>query len=141
MRPTRRTANRTAGRTAAGAAAGASLAGLATLCTAFWPAPAVAGPAEVVAAEAVASGATWRFSATVRHGDTGWDHYADAWRVVGPDGTVYGTRELLHPHVDEQPFTRSLSGVAIPEGVDRVRVEARDSVHGWGGPSVEVTLD
>jgi hypothetical protein len=93
-----------------------------------------------LAAEAARSGATWRFSATVAHADEGWDHYADAWRVVGPDGTVYGVRELLHPHVTEQPFTRSLSGVAIPEGVERVTVEARDSVHGWGGAAVEIVL-
>ncbi|MEL6767571.1 MAG: hypothetical protein AAFP17_10350 [Pseudomonadota bacterium] len=103
-------------------------------------APAVAGPADVVRAEAEATGDTWRFSATVAHGDTGWEHYADAWRVVGPDGTVYGTRELAHPHVNEQPFTRSLSGVEIPDGVDEVRVEARDSVHGWGGAAVTVRL-
>lgn len=102
--------------------------------------PAAAGPADVTAVEAVADGDRWTFRVTVRHADEGWDHYADAWRVVGPDGTVYGTRELLHPHVDEQPFTRSLSGVAIPEDVAAVTVEARDSVHGWGGATVEVTL-
>ena len=103
-------------------------------------APAVAGEADVVAAEARSQGGTWTFEATVRHADAGWDHYADAWRVVGPDGTVYGTRELLHPHVNEQPFTRSLSGVAVPEDVAKVTVEARDSVHGWGGETVEVEL-
>ncbi len=103
-------------------------------------APALAGEADVIAAEATRSGDAWRFSATVRHGDEGWAHYADAWRVVGPDGTVHGVRELLHPHVTEQPFTRSLSGVVIPEHVDRVTVEARDSVHGWGGATVEVIL-
>ncbi|MEO0960036.1 MAG: hypothetical protein AAFY66_16515 [Pseudomonadota bacterium] len=108
---------------------------------AFLPATAPAGPADVVGAEATAQGDTWRFSATVAHGDTGWDHYADAWRVVGPDGTVYGTRELAHPHVNEQPFTRSLSGVRIPDDVDEVRVEARDSVHGWGGKSATVKLE
>lgn len=104
------------------------------------PIPAAAGAADVVAAEARRQGESWTFEATVRHADEGWGHYADAWRVVGPDGSVYGTRELLHPHVDEQPFTRSLSGVAIPEGVSTVTVEARDSVHGWGGATVEVTL-
>ena len=25
---------------------------------------------------------------TVRHADTGWDHYADKWDVVAPDGAV-----------------------------------------------------
>ena len=103
-------------------------------------APALAGPADVVEVKARASGGSWSFDVTVAHADAGWEHYADAWRVVGPDGTVHGTRTLLHPHVDEQPFTRSLSGVAIPTGVAEVTVEAHDSVHGWGGAAVEVVL-
>ena len=104
-------------------------------------APALAGLADVLKVEARSSGNdSWSFDVTVEHADAGWDHYADAWRVVGPDGAVHGTRTLYHPHVDEQPFTRSLSGVAIPEGVDTVTVEAHDSVHGWGGAAVEVTL-
>ncbi|MEM6744988.1 MAG: hypothetical protein AAF676_14835 [Pseudomonadota bacterium] len=95
---------------------------------------ALAGPAEVVDVSATPSGATWRFDVTVAHGDEGWEHYADAWEVRLPSGEVLGTRELLHPHVTEQPFTRSLSGVAIPEGATAVEVFARDSVHGWGAP-------
>ena len=76
---------------------------------------------------------------TVAHADEGWGHYADAWRVVAPDGAVLGLRELLHPHVDEQPFTRSLV-VAVPGGVARVTVEARDNRHGWGGAVATVAL-
>ena len=95
---------------------------------------------DVLAVKARASGGGWSFDVTVQHADTGWDHYADAWRVVGPDGTVYGTRTLYHPHVGEQPFTRSLSGVAIPDAVTTVTVEAHDSVHGWGGATTEVAL-
>jgi hypothetical protein len=102
--------------------------------------PALAGPADVLKAEARAGDGGWSFDVTVAHADTGWEHYADAWRVVGPDGTVYGTRTLLHPHVGEQPFTRSLSGVAIPAGAAAVTVEAHDLVHGWGGATVEVML-
>lgn len=75
---------------------------------------------------------SWRFEVTVSHADTGWDHYADLWEVLAPDGRVLGRRVLAHPHVNEQPFTRSLSGVAIPEGLDRVEIRARDTVHGWG---------
>ncbi len=103
-------------------------------------APALAGLAEVLSVEARASGGGWSFDVTVAHADTGWEHYADAWRVVGPDGAIYGTRTLLHPHVGEQPFTRSLSGVAIPAGVAAITVEAHDSVHGWGEVAVEVPL-
>ena len=85
------------------------------------------------------SGSGWRFDVTVSHPDTGWDHYADAWAVYAPDGTELGVRELLHPHVNEQPFTRSLSGVQIPDDLTEVIVRARDSVHGWGeGVTVSV---
>lgn len=79
-------------------------------------------------------------SATVSSGDTGWEKYADAWEVRDEDGTVLGARELLHPHVDEQPFTRSLSGVEIPDGVDRVILAARDSVEGFCGDEFEVAV-
>lgn len=78
--------------------------------------------------------------ATVRSADTGEEKYADAWEVRAPDGTVLGTRELLHPHVEEQPFTRSLGGVVIPEGVERVEVAARDSVLGFCGDTITVPV-
>lgn len=102
--------------------------------------PSVAGQADVLNVDASHAADGWRFDVTVRHDDAGWDHYADAWRVVGMDGTVYGTRTLFHPHVGEQPFTRSLSGVKIPENAETVIVEAHDSVHGWGGVTVTVKL-
>ncbi|MBV7296486.1 hypothetical protein [Enterovibrio paralichthyis] len=101
---------------------------------------ALAGKADVVDATATPTGDTWQFSATVQHADEGWDHYADAWRVVSAEGDVLGTRVLLHPHVNEQPFTRSLSGVVIPDGVEVVFIEAKDNVHGWGGLRKEVKL-
>jgi hypothetical protein len=81
-----------------------------------------------------------RFDVTVRHADSGWQHYADQWDVLALDGTVLGSRVLLHPHVNEQPFTRSLGNVQIPSGIDRVVIRARDSLHGWGGREIEVTL-
>ena len=104
-------------------------------------APALSGEAEIVDAKAVQIGQTWTFSVTLAHGDTGWDHYADAWRVIGPDGAMLGERVLLHPHVNEQPFTRSLSGVLVPEGVTEVVIEAKDSVHGWGAQRFAVGLE
>jgi len=104
-------------------------------------APAVAGPADVVGAVAKrGSGDTWRFDVTVAHGDTGWDHYADKWDVVGPDGKVLGTRVLVHPHEAEQPFTRSLGGVFIPPDVAEVTLRAHDKVHGYGGREMTVPL-
>ncbi len=82
----------------------------------------------------------YRFDVTVRHADAGWEHYADAWQVLDEAGNVLGERVLLHPHDDEQPFTRSLSDVAIPAGVSRVTIRARDTVHGFGGREVTVEL-
>ena len=69
---------------------------------------AYAGGSDVVDVKVTGSGENFRFSVTVEHADEGWDHYADRWEVVSEDGkTVYGTRVLAHPHVNEQPFTRS----------------------------------
>ena len=101
--------------------------------------PAFADPAEIVSAEAAREGEAWRVTVTLRHAETGWDDYADGWRVWA-DGEVVGTRELLHPHVEEQPFTRSLEGVAIPEGAERVEVEASTSLEGWGGERVRLAM-
>ncbi len=104
-------------------------------------APAWAGEADVVGVEAVPEGAgSWRFHVTVAHGDTGWDHYADKWDVVAPDGTVLGTRVLVHPHENEQPFTRSLGGVKILAGTGAVTLRAHDSEHGYGGQEMKVAL-
>jgi hypothetical protein len=91
---------------------------------------------------------SWTFSVTVSHPDKGWDDYADGWDVVALDGTVFKpdsaakyTRVLLHPHVGEQPFTRSQSGIVIPPGVTKVRVRAHDSVDGYGGQEIMVDLE
>jgi hypothetical protein len=83
---------------------------------------------------------SYRFDVTLQHADTGWDHYADRWEVLTPQGDVIATRTLYHPHVDEQPFTRSLSGVTLPPGVNQVVIRAHDSVHGYGGTERRVEL-
>lgn len=86
------------------------------------------------------SDGSWSFDTTVRSHDTGWEKYADLWVVRHPDGAVFGERELLHPHENEQPFTRSLTGVALPGDVDAVEVAARDSVDGFCGDVVRVPV-
>ena len=75
--------------------------------------------------------ASCTFSVTLEHGDEGWNHFANQWDVVTLDDELLGSRVLHHPHVDEQPFTRSLSGVIIPAGVSQVKLRARDSMHGY----------
>ena len=87
------------------------------------------------------SDGSWKFDVTVRHDDQGWDDYADAWLVVQPETeAVLGERILLHPHDTEQPFTRSQSGIIIPDGVTQVIVRAKDNVEGFGGQEVIVDL-
>ncbi|MEM8589073.1 MAG: hypothetical protein AAGG65_13525 [Pseudomonadota bacterium] len=111
-------------------------------CALMAGAGAQAGEADVVGVEASQSAnGTWRFDVTVAHEDEGWDHYADQWEVLAPDGTVLGERVLAHPHVTEQPFTRSLSGVVIPPEIDTVTIRARDSVHGYGGAEMTVAIE
>jgi hypothetical protein len=91
---------------------------------------------------------TWTFHVTVSHPDTGWEDYVDGWDVLTSDGTVLKlktddpfTRLLLHPHVDEQPFTRSQSGITVPPGVTEVRIRAHDLVDGYGGREVLIDLE
>ncbi len=85
-------------------------------------------------------GSTWRADVTLKHDDSGWEHYADAWRLVDPSGKLLGTRVLYHPHVNEQPFTRSLGSINIPAGTDIIFVEAHDKKHGWSPQRVKVDL-
>ena len=106
----------------------------------FATAAAIAGEADVVGVRMSQRGDAYDFAVAVRHADAGWEHYADKWEVLAPDGTVLGTRVLLHPHDDEQPFTRSLGGVDIPAGTATVRVRAHDKVHGYGGAEMEVDM-
>lgn len=97
--------------------------------------------ANVVAVEAVRAGdGTYSFAVTVASPDEGWEKYADEWTVWTPEGTALGTRILEHPHEDEQPFTRSLSGVLIPGGIKTVVVGARDSVEGYCGATIELAI-
>ena len=87
-----------------------------------------------------ASGSGFDVDATISSPYDSPERYADAFRVRGQDGTVYGVRELTHDHADEQPFTRTLNGADIPDDVDEVVVEGRDQVSGWGGATVTVPV-
>lgn len=82
----------------------------------------------------------WTFHVTIRHNDAGWEDYADGWRVEHSDGKILGERVLYHPHVDEQPFTRSLSNVEIPQDVTTIKIRARTLIEGWGDTTLSVHL-
>lgn len=82
----------------------------------------------------------WRFDVTLSHPDSGWEHYADGWRVLDMHGNELGLRVLFHPHEAEQPFTRSLGGVQIPAGTQQVQIQARCFVDGWNTETTLVIL-
>jgi hypothetical protein len=85
-------------------------------------------------------GMHWRVDVTLKHPDTGWDHYANGWEVLDADGNRLGYRELLHPHVNEQPFTRSLVNVMLPDGTREIFIRANCLVDGWASETVRVEL-
>lgn len=95
---------------------------------------------DVVDVEVNESENVFRFEVTISSPYDTPERYADAWRIMDEGGTVYGTRELLHDHATEQPFTRTLDDVEIPTDVDVVIVQGRDLDNGWGGTTMEVDL-
>jgi len=103
---------------------------------------AYADDVKILAADFHNSGGNrWSVNVTLKHGDTGWDHYADNWRIVDGEGNKLGDRVLYHPHVDEQPFTRGLGSVKVPKGITTVYIEAHDNVHGWTPNRLKVDLN
>jgi len=101
---------------------------------------ATAGQVKILAAEFYSSGkGIWTVDVTLQHEDTGWDHYADDWRLVDESGKVIADRVLLHPHVDEQPFTRGLGSVSLPND-GTIYVEAHDKKHGWSPDKLKVDM-
>jgi len=98
-----------------------------------------AGEARIVDVK-VQCGSSCTFSVTLEHDDEGWEHYANQWDVVTMDGRLLKSRVLFHPHENEQPFTRSLSGVKIPAGTKSVKIRAKDSVHGYSKQGLTVQI-
>ena len=83
----------------------------------------------------------WNVRVTLKHADSGWDHYADGWRVVSDTGQELGKRVLYHPHVHEQPFTRSLANLQLDEDKHKIiYIEAHDSVSGWSTERLRIDL-
>lgn len=104
--------------------------------------PVLAGEVEIkkVALRNNTGGDNWTFHVTLQHDDSGWDHYADGWRIVSDEGVELGKRVLYHPHEHEQPFTRSLSNVKLLENAI-IYIEAHDKVHGWSKDRVKIDFD
>ena len=113
--------------------------GALALALAMTAGPAGASPSDILKVVFSKSGGQWRVDVTIRHADTGWDHYTNVWVVETLDGRELGRRVLFHPHTNEQPFTRSDS-VKIPAGVTKVRVRAGDKPNGMSSNTVVLDL-
>lgn len=116
-------------------------ASLQILCALLFTSSVMAGEAEIIFAKFHKNAEGWKVDVTLKHADEGWDHYANAWRIVDEKGALLGKRVLAHPHIQEQPFTRSLYSARIPANTTVVYIEASDLVHGWSKQRVRVDLN
>ncbi|CAN5514086.1 hypothetical protein BH20ACT10_BH20ACT10_17150 [soil metagenome] len=96
---------------------------------------------DILEAELEASEDTYSVDVTVSSPYDSPERYADGWRVLDPDGDILGEHELMHDHASEQPFTRTQTGLEIPDGVEEVTVEGRDLENGYGGETVTVPVE
>ncbi len=114
---------------------------LITFCVLLIVSASFAGEADVIEVKMdKKSNNSFSFAVTVLHSDTGWKHFANKWEVIDETGIVLGTRILHHPHTEEQPFSRNLSGVIIPAHIKTLTIRAHDSVHKYGGKVVKIEL-
>lgn len=111
-----------------------------TISTLFFSLTAFANDVEIINVVLTKHAGTWRADVTLKHADTGWKHYADGWRLVDSKGHEIAKRTLYHPHVNEQPFTRSESGFYIANDIKFIFVEAHDLKHGWSKDKVKIDL-
>ena len=103
---------------------------------------AMAGAADVIDATArQATDGTWSFEVTLRCDDRGADYFCDRFEVMTLTGRVVGVRRLLHDHTDEQPFTRDLQGVHVPDGFPRgVLIRGHHNIRGYDGATLKLDL-
>ena len=51
-----------------------------------------ASDVEVLDASVAKTSNTWQFDVTLRHDDSGWEHYANKWEIRSPEGELLATR-------------------------------------------------
>lgn len=101
----------------------------------------IASDAKIIKASAeLTSAQKFNITVTLEHADEGWDHFANAWRVYSKEGELIGERVLHHPHVKEQPFTRTLLGLSVPSNVKEVVIVAVCSTTGESKKSYTLKL-
>ncbi len=101
----------------------------------------IASDAKIIKASAeLTSAQKFNITVTLEHADEGWDHFANAWRVYSKEGELIGERVLHHPHVKEQPFTRTFLGLSVPSNVKEVVIVAVCSTTGESKKSYTLKL-
>jgi len=74
---------------------------------------------------------SYNFHVTIKHNDLSNEHYVNRWEIVDEKGNILAIRILFHPHIKEQPFTRSLYKIDLPSNMKKVYIRAHDIVHGY----------
>ncbi len=117
----------------------AAVVALALICASPLALP---GAADVIAATArQAADGSWSFEVTMRCDDRGADYFCDRFEVLTPTARVVGVRRLLHDHTDEQPSTRDLQGVHVPDGFPRgVLIRGHHNIRGYDGAALKLEL-
>ena len=102
----------------------------------------MAGAADVIAATARhAADGTLNFEVTMRCDDRGATYFCDRFEILSPSMRVVGVRRMLHDHTDEQPFTRELQGVNVPNGFPRgVLIRGHHNARGYDGATLKLDL-
>jgi hypothetical protein len=102
--------------------------------------PAFADAPDVVDAIATEAGGRWTVTVTIAHHDTGWDHFAKGFAVLLPDGTRLAYLEFSHPHIGQDTFAASLTGLRISNDVPFLLIRTRCNLVGWAAEPVQIDL-
>jgi hypothetical protein len=86
------------------------------------------------------SDGNYTFSVEIKSDDAGWNQYADEWEVLNAQGNLIYQRVLMHPHVNEQPFTRSGGPIHI-EKSDKIYIRAHLKNKGYVGDVFEGSVE
>ena len=95
--------------------------------------------ADVVGVSISGAPGDYSVSVTVLSDDRGCGSYVDWWEVISEEGELLTRRVLLHAHVDEQPFTRSMGGLKVQPG-ERVIIRAHMNDAGYGSTVMRGTV-
>jgi len=88
--------------------------------------------ADIVAVEVTGSAGAYDFTVVIASDDTGCDLYVDWWEIVEVSGTLVQREVQAGPHIDDQPFTDTATGVDVADDA-LLLVRAHLSSEGYVG--------